>query len=98
MKIKEQLQEIEDEYSSGYILKTNKEIIDIISGFGNGETEFHTVDIERLVVENKKAGDLIALFETIKTFYELPNENTGEYNQGYVKAMSIAINELKDIF
>jgi hypothetical protein len=98
MKIKEQLQELEDEYESGYTLKTNKEIINIISQFGNGETEFHTVDIERLVVENKKAVDLIELFKSNKISHEIPNENTGEYNEGYVKAMCHAINGLKDVF
>lgn len=49
--IRQELQEIEDEYG-GYKLKTNDEIIDMISDFGNGMLEFHTVDIERLVVEN----------------------------------------------
>jgi hypothetical protein len=44
--------------TDGYQLKTNQEIIDIISFFGNGETEFHTVDINRLVVENDRVKQL----------------------------------------
>ena len=46
-------QESEDEHEDGYQLKTNFELIDIICDFGNGETEFHTCDIERLVMENE---------------------------------------------
>lgn len=54
MNIKEEIQESLDEHGDGYILKTNKELINIISDFGMGETEFHTADIERLIVENEK--------------------------------------------
>ena len=35
-----------------YILKTNEELIQIISAFGCGITEFHTADIELLIMEN----------------------------------------------
>tara|TARA_R110000851_G_C12662674_1_gene521615 strand:- start:55 stop:354 length:300 start_codon:yes stop_codon:yes gene_type:complete len=97
-KIREELQEMEDEQMDGYQLKTNEEVIDIISYFGNGETEFHTIDINRLVVENDRAKRLIELFEASKTFHELPNDTTAEYNEGYVKAMCNAINRLKEIF
>ena len=41
--------------------------------------------------------DLIKKFESLKLSHELPNENDGEYNQGFVKAMNIAINEVKNI-
>lgn len=40
-----------DESGDDYKLKTNGELIDIISEFGCGETEFHTSDIERLIRE-----------------------------------------------
>lgn len=37
-----------------YILKTNEQLLDQISEFGCGETEFHTADIERLIKENEE--------------------------------------------
>lgn len=43
-----------DENDDGYILKTDEQIIDIIINFGNGETEFHTADIERLIREKQQ--------------------------------------------
>ena len=89
---------MEDEQMDSYQLKTNEEIIDIISEFGNGETEFHTLDINRLVVENDRAKRLIELFKASKTHHELPNYNGYRYNEGYVKAMCNAINRLKEIF
>lgn len=54
-KIREELQlSINETYSDDeYTLKTNEEIIDIIIDSGFGETEFHTVDIERLIKENE---------------------------------------------
>ncbi len=96
--IREELQQMEDEQVDGYQLKSNEDIIDIISEFGNGETEFHTLDINRLVVENDRAKKLIELFKASKTFHELPNDTTAEYNEGYVKAMCNAINRLNEIF
>ena len=98
MTIREELQELEDEQVNGYRLKTNGEIIDIISEFGNGVTEFHTLDINRLVVENQRANKLVQMFNDDKVRHELPNDNNGEYNQGYVKAMSRAINHLKALW
>ena len=59
MNYKEELQESLDEYEDGYILKTNKELIDVICDFGCGETEFHTADVERLIVENEKQNKII---------------------------------------
>lgn len=50
-KIRENIQEILNEHDD-YVLKTNEELIDIISEFGSGETEFHTADIDRLITEN----------------------------------------------
>jgi len=98
MTIREELQQMEDEQENGYQLKTNEEIIDIISEFGNGETEFHTLDINRLVVENDRAKRLIEMFEQDKVRHELPNDNKAEYNYGYVKALSRAINHLKALW
>ena len=97
-KISEELQEMENEQKDGYALKTNEEIIDMISEFGNGIMDFHSIDINRLVVENERAKKLIELFEASKTYHELPNDTTAEYNEGYVKAMCNAINRLKAIF
>jgi len=53
--IKQDLQErLYEESYEDYQLKTNEEIIDIIINFGSGETEFHTEDINRIIVENQK--------------------------------------------
>lgn len=41
------------EESVGYGLKTNEELIDMISEFGHGELEFDTADIERLIKESE---------------------------------------------
>ena len=84
--IKEELQQMEDEQVDGYQLKSNEDIIDIISEFGNGETEFHTLDINRLVVENqrmKKALDLI-----IDCQYN-PNKTLANLNSSISNARNI---------
>lgn len=67
MTIREELQEYEDEQEDGYQLKTNEEIIDMICEFGSGETEFHTIDINRIVVENER---LVRLLEDIYRWQE----------------------------
>ncbi len=95
--IKQQLQESEDESENGYQLKSNGQIIEIISEFGNGETEFHTCDIERLVVENERVREMINSFEISKETHELPNNNSSEFNEGYVAAMNYVINQLNKI-
>lgn len=97
-KISQELQEIEDEQMDGHKLKTNEEIIDMIAEFGSGVMEFHSVDINRIVVENDHAKRLISRCELSKLDHEIPNDNASEYNQGYVKAMCHVINSLKDIF
>ena len=56
---KKELQESLDECGEDYILKINEELIDIICDFDMGETEFHTVDIERLIKENDKQYEII---------------------------------------
>lgn len=98
-KIKDSLQEILDEQSNGYQLKTNEEIINIISNFGCGQTEFHTADINRLVVENERTKKLIELFESSKTEPIIPKSHGNiEYNIGYSEAISNLIKKLQEIF
>lgn len=58
-KLQESLQDSGDEYQ----LKTNEEIIDMLIDFGCGETEFHTVDIERIIVENQRMKKLLNIEE-----------------------------------
>lgn len=41
--------------------------------------------------------EIIKLFQKLKTAHELPNDNTGEYNCGYVDAINLAINEVKQL-
>lgn len=52
-------------YESGdfYVLKTDEEIISIITEFGNGMCEFHTLDINRLIVENQRMKELLNIEE-----------------------------------
>jgi len=57
--IREVLEESIWDSGDDYILKTDEEIIDIISDFGNGLCEFHTLDINRLVVENQRMKKLL---------------------------------------
>jgi hypothetical protein len=52
-----------DENDDGYILKTDEQIIDIIINFGNGETEFHTADIERLIREKQQLEKQVEIYE-----------------------------------
>lgn len=46
-------------FQDGYL----EAIINIIIDFGNGETEFHTLDINRLVVENQRMKDKLGITE-----------------------------------
>lgn len=47
MTVREQMQAgLED-----YDLKTDEELVDIITNFGCGETKFHTADVERILTE-----------------------------------------------
>lgn len=61
--IVEEMQDILRDVGDDYILKTNDQIIDIISEFGCGETEFHTVDISRLLTENEEHLKLIDKYQ-----------------------------------
>ena len=61
--IREELQEEEDYHEDGYILKTDEEIINIIKEFGNGVTEFHTLDINRIIVENQRMKEILNIDE-----------------------------------
>ena len=44
---------LQESIGNDYILKSNNQLIGIISEFGCGETDFHTADIERLIKENE---------------------------------------------
>lgn len=57
--IREEIQEELDYYEGSYQLKSNEEIIEMIKDFGNGELEFHTTDINRLVVDNQRMEKLL---------------------------------------
>ena len=61
--IREELQDSLWESGDDYILKTDEEIIEMISDFGCGETEFHTVDISRIIVENQRMKKLLNIKE-----------------------------------
>ena len=41
--------------------------------------------------------ELIQLFKDLKTAHELPNDNSGEYNLGYVDAMNMVINRVSEL-
>jgi hypothetical protein len=96
-KIGEELQEWEDQHEDGYQLKTNQEIIDIISFFGNGETEFHTVDINRLVVENDRVKQLARDLEFMKEMHINNNSDEYEYSRGFTEAIDKVIKEINSI-
>jgi len=95
--IREEIQDEEDYHEEGYTLKTNEDIIKAIVDFGRGQTEFHTLDIKRLVVENERLKKLPELFKSSKTHHELPNDNTSEYNLGYVKCCNNVINRINEL-
>lgn len=84
--IREELQQMEDEQVDGYQLKSNEDIIDIISEFGNGETEFHTLDINRLVVENQRMKKVLDLI--IDCQYN-PNKTLANLNSSISNARNI---------
>lgn len=44
-----------------YILKTDQELVNILVEFGDGVTEFHTRDIQRLLIENERLRKNIAV-------------------------------------
>jgi hypothetical protein len=59
MTVREQMQAgLED-----YDLKTDEELVDIITNFGCGETEFHTADVERLIRELQHSKDVIKILQ-----------------------------------
>jgi hypothetical protein len=61
--IRKELQDSLEESGNDYKLKTDDEIIDMIIDFGCGETEFHTVDINRIIVENQRMKALLNIKE-----------------------------------
>ena len=65
--IKEEIENSLWESGDNYVLKTNEEIINILTDFGCGETEFHTADINRVIVENERMKSSIEYID--KCFY-----------------------------
>jgi hypothetical protein len=61
--IRKELEESLWDSGEDYQMKTDEEIIEIISNFGSGECEFHTVDICRLVVENQRMKKILNIEE-----------------------------------
>ena len=61
--IKSILEEVIFDSGDDYILKTDEEIINMICEFGNGMLEFHTLDINRIIVENQRMKDLLKITE-----------------------------------
>lgn len=53
----------EYDHADGVTLKTDKELEQIIIDFGHGVTKFHTVDVNRLLVENQKLKELLRFDE-----------------------------------
>jgi len=41
--------------------------------------------------------NLVELLDASKTEHILPNDNTAEYNEGYVKGMNVAMNRIKEL-
>lgn len=76
--IREQIQDNLEESGDDYILKTDAELIDIISDFGCGETEFHTADIERLIREKhfleERLEGFVELVDLLRKRNKLENE------------------------
>ena len=40
---------------------------------------------------------LVEMLDASKTEHILPNDNTAEYNEGYVKGMNVAMNRIKEL-
>ena len=86
MTIKENIGENIDDYK----LKSDQELLDSIGYFGCGETEFHTADIERLILEKqhleKGLKDLINWMKSEDAFDAQPKmgkriKNTSPYKE-----------------
>lgn len=56
---KEEFQFSLDNCYDSYQMKSDEEILEIISNFGCGETQFHTADIERIIREKQALYDLL---------------------------------------
>jgi hypothetical protein len=61
--IGQELQQYEDEHMNGYQLLSDETIIMDIIEFGSGMKEFHTVDINRIIVENQRMKTLLNIKE-----------------------------------
>ena len=71
MNPRKKLQDSINESGYDYKLKTNMQLINTITDFGFGETEFHTADIERLIKEHQ------LLLSTLKRALEYVERNKG---------------------
>jgi hypothetical protein len=61
--IGQELQQYENEHAHGYQLLSDDDIkMDIIE-FGSGMKEFHTLDINRILVENQRMKTLLNITE-----------------------------------
>lgn len=61
--IRQELQDHLDDSGDDYKMKSDEEIIDMICEFGSGELEFHTIDINRIIVENQRMKKLLNIEE-----------------------------------
>lgn len=83
-KIYRELQESENNVEGGHDLNTNDELISHISDFGHGKTEFHTVDVARLIDENEAMQDkLNAIIHA-------------QYGSGSLAALNNRVSEARD--
>lgn len=82
--IREEIQENLDDY----VLKTDMELMDMISYFGCGELEFHTADIERLYREKRFLEERVEVFTELTK--QLKERADNSYNQAIDDTLSVA--------
>lgn len=90
MNYRKEFQEDLDYHNDGYKIKTNKELINIISDFGLGETEFHTVDIERLIKEHSM---MLSILKTLIEDYRITakDETDSLYENDFINKIRYII-------
>lgn len=88
--------------TDAYKLKSDEEIIEFISNFGYGETEFHTADVERLRWEKDFwKNKCLTILEEIKNFNQkMPSHieeyfNLDEYNKLIIFGKFMKIVDIK---
>jgi len=76
--------------------KTGRCTYDRVLEMGNHLISEQSASKDHQIDELKnRLEDLSNVFKKWKTEHELPNDNDGEYNQGYVKAMNDVINSIR---